>query len=142
MGCSHHFSGHFFSSKLTVSGACWHPICQQSLGGQTTLGFHFKSPGKGAKPGLLEKPNSQSICQILCIISLDPLGSSLYLSGITFPWGTPRRWQPTPVLLPGKSHGRRSLVGCSPWGGKESAFSLVQGLRWLNYRMVMFVSET
>jgi len=30
-----------------------------------------------------------------------------------------RRWQPTPVLLPGKSHGRRSLVGCSPWGRKE-----------------------
>ena len=25
-----------------------------------------------------------------------------------------RQWQPTPVLLPGKSHGRRSLVGCSP----------------------------
>ena len=24
-------------------------------------------------------------------------------------------WYPTPVLLPGKSHGRRSLVGCSPW---------------------------
>ena len=31
-----------------------------------------------------------------------------------------RQWQPTPVLLPGKSHGRRSLVGCSPWGLKES----------------------
>jgi len=27
-----------------------------------------------------------------------------------------RQWQPTPVLLPGKSHGQRSLVGCSPWG--------------------------
>ena len=27
-----------------------------------------------------------------------------------------RRWHPTPVLLPGKSHGRRSLVGCKPWG--------------------------
>ena len=27
-----------------------------------------------------------------------------------------RRWHPTPVLLPGKSHGRRSLEGCSPWG--------------------------
>ena len=26
-----------------------------------------------------------------------------------------RTWQPTPVLLPGKSHGWRSLVGCSPW---------------------------
>ena len=29
-------------------------------------------------------------------------------------------WQPTPVLLPGKSHGWRSLVGCSPWGRTES----------------------
>ena len=27
-----------------------------------------------------------------------------------------RQWQPIPVLLPGKSHGWRSLVGCSPWG--------------------------
>ena len=27
-----------------------------------------------------------------------------------------RKWQPTPVLLPGKSHGWRSLIGCSPWG--------------------------
>ena len=31
-----------------------------------------------------------------------------------------RHWRPTPVLLPGKSHGRRSLVGCSPWGHEES----------------------
>ena len=30
------------------------------------------------------------------------------------------QWHPTPVLLPGKSHGRRSLVGCSPWGCEES----------------------
>ena len=33
-------------------------------------------------------------------------------------WG--RQWQPTPVLLPGKSHGWRSLVGCSPWCREES----------------------
>ena len=31
-----------------------------------------------------------------------------------------RQWHPTPVLLPGKSHGWRSLVGCSPWGRWES----------------------
>ena len=31
-----------------------------------------------------------------------------------------RQWQPTPVLLPGKFHGQRSLVGCSPWGCKGS----------------------
>ena len=30
-----------------------------------------------------------------------------------------RKWQSTPVLLPGKSHGQRSLVGYSPWGHKE-----------------------
>ena len=34
--------------------------------------------------------------------------------------GRRRQWQPNPVLLPGKSHARRSLVGCSPWGGEES----------------------
>ena len=33
-------------------------------------------------------------------------------------WRT--QWHPTPVLLPGKSHGWRSLVGCSPWGRWES----------------------
>ena len=31
-----------------------------------------------------------------------------------------RQGHPTPVLLPGKSHGQRSLVGCSPWGRGES----------------------
>ena len=34
------------------------------------------------------------------------------------PWR--RKWQPTSVLLPGKFHGWRSLVGYSPWGCKES----------------------
>ena len=34
------------------------------------------------------------------------------------PWR--RKWQPTPVLLPEKSYGWRSLVGYSPWGHKES----------------------
>ena len=31
-----------------------------------------------------------------------------------------RKWQPTPVFLPGESHGQRSLVRYSPWGRKES----------------------
>ena len=38
--------------------------------------------------------------------------------GQEVPWR--RKWQSTPVLLPGKSHGQRSLVGYSPWGCKES----------------------
>ena len=43
--------------------------------------------------------------------------SGLYVSGAV-EWR--RQWHPTPVLLPGKSHGWRSLVGCSPWGCEES----------------------
>ena len=34
------------------------------------------------------------------------------------PWG--RAWQPSPVFLPGDSHGQRNLTGYSPWGLKES----------------------
>ena len=31
-----------------------------------------------------------------------------------------RKWQPTPVFLPGEFHGQRSLADCSPWGHRES----------------------
>ena len=34
------------------------------------------------------------------------------------------KWQPTPVFLPGKSHGQRNLVGYSPWGCKREGHSL------------------
>ena len=39
------------------------------------------------------------------------------------PWR--RAWQPTPIFLPGESHWQRSLVGCSPWGCKESGLTEV-----------------
>ena len=39
-----------------------------------------------------------------------------------------RQRHPTPVLLPGKSHGRRSLVGCSPWGRWE-----LDTTEWLHF---------
>ena len=40
-----------------------------------------------------------------------------------------RKWQPTPVLLPGKSHGQRRVVGYSPWGHKESDTT-----EWLHFQ--------
>ena len=44
-------------------------------------------------------------------------------------WSSRRRqWQPIPVLLPGKSHGQRSLVGYSPWGLEES-----DATEWLRF---------
>ena len=42
------------------------------------------------------------------------LVDDLSACGCHIQWG--RQWHPTPVLLPGKSHGWRSLVGCNPWG--------------------------
>ena len=51
-----------------------------------------------------------------------------------------RQWQPTLVLLPGKSHGRRSLVGCIPWGREESdtteqlSLSLFTFMHWRRKR--------
>ena len=42
------------------------------------------------------------------------------------PWR--RQWHPTPVLLPGKSHGWMSLVGCSPWGHYEP-----DAAEWLHF---------
>ena len=43
---------------------------------------------------------------------------TLYPLNWNIPWR--REWQATPVFLPGKSDGRRSLVGYGPWGRKES----------------------
>ena len=43
-----------------------------------------------------------------------------------------KQWHPTPVLLPGKSHGRGSLVGCSPWGCYGSDTT-----EWLHFHFLL-----
>ena len=45
-----------------------------------------------------------------------------------------RRWHLTPVLLPGKSHGQRSLVGYSPWGCEE-----LDTTEWLNNKHIYWM---
>ena len=53
----------------------------------------------------------------LHVLEINPL--SVVLLAIIFSlWR--RKWQPTPVFLPGESHGQRGLVGYSLWGHKES----------------------
>ena len=49
----------------------------------------------------------------------------------SIPWR--RKWQPIPVFLPGKSHGQRSLEGCSPWGHKKSDM-----IEWLTHTNDLF----
>ena len=65
--------------------------------------------------GLVGSPCSPRDCQES---SPTPQVKSINSSALSFLWR--RQWHPTPVLLPGKSHGWRRLVGCSPWGRKES----------------------
>ena len=47
-------------------------------------------------------------------LSTEKWQGKIYFNNLV--WIGRRQWQPTPVLLPGKSHGQRSLVGSSPWG--------------------------
>ena len=66
---------------------------------------------------------SQSIQVVLVVKNLlDNTGDLRDVGSIPgsgrFPWR--RAWQPTPVFLPGESHGQRSLAGYSPWGCEES----------------------
>ena len=53
-----------------------------------------------------------------CALVLSASSLCLWNQSLVLPWR--RKWQPTPVLLPGKSHGWRNLVAYSPWGCKES----------------------
>ena len=71
-----------------------------------------------------------------------PAMREIPVQSLGWPWG--RKWLPTPVFLPGKSHGQRSLVGYSPWGGKESDTT-----EWLTLSIIilifinqLFLSET
>ena len=54
------------------------------------------------------------------------------------PWK--REWQPTPVFLPGKFHGQRSLVGYSPWGHKELGMT-EQLSTYLSVLLIAFKSK-
>ena len=51
------------------------------------------------------------------------------------PWR--RKWQPTPVSLPGKSHGQKSLACCSAWGHEE-----LDTTEWLNWTVVFKLLNT
>ena len=105
-----------------------HPVsaspqtCGKACFTEMTLpSFHLAFPGSS--------DSRESACN-----PRDP-GSIPVLGG--FPWR--RKWQPTPVFLPGKSHGQRSLAGYSPWGRKES--DTTERLHSLYYRNLLVLSS-
>ena len=80
-----------------------------------------KCPGSG-EPGLAGSLLDDGPSQVLLVVKNPPANArdmrrrfDLWVGKI--PWR--RTWQPTPVFLPGESHGQRTLVVYSPWGCKE-----------------------
>ena len=73
------------------------------------------------KPGLEILSITSLVAQ--SVKHLSPMWETWVRSlGWEVPWR--RKWQPTLVSLPGKSHGQRSLVGCSPWDGRRVGHNL------------------
>ena len=125
---------------LVVASKLWQKIngtgCLCDLPGKVIeLPWGWSSVGQGP---FSESISSLLLCLVmwvqLFLVSNVEMGLPWWLSGKEpacqsrrsgfgpwvgkIPWR--REWQPTPVLLPEKSHGQRSLVGYSPWGCKES----------------------
>ena len=72
--------------------------------------FFFLEAGGGSFPGGASGKEPTRQCSRRKRHGFDP-------RVIKIPWR--REWQPTPVFLPGESHGRRSLAGYGPWGHNE-----------------------
>ena len=64
---------------------------------------------------ILEAPVAQEVKDLPAVQEMLRQEFNPYIGKI--PWR--RKWQPTPIFLPGKSHGQRSLAGNSPWGCKR-----------------------
>ena len=106
---------HIFPTSTPVWNGCGHlPPASLHYSPPPPLGFRFFLPKQPEwsclirdYPGgpVVETPHSQR----------GRPGFNPWVGKI--PWR--RAWQPTPVFLPGKSHGQRSLAGYSPWGCKR-----------------------
>ena len=111
----------------------WHPLDCSPLGSPV----YGDSPGKNTGVGcraLFQRifPTQGSNLSLFWLLhwqagslSLVPPGKGPSVQSLGWKDLRRRTWQPTPVFLPGKSHGRRSLVGSSPWGHKRVKHDLV-----------------
>ena len=105
-------------SKITADGDCSHEIKRRLLLAKkvmTNLDSIFKSRDI-ALPTKVHLVKSSLVAQTVKRLPAMRETRDSWVGKI--PWR--RKWQSTPALLPGKSHGWRSLIGYSPWGCKES----------------------
>ena len=106
-------SWHYFFklySYIIESDLSWEYII--ALPFPFTIEIHFMIATK-----YLWLERDDAACFYPCPASLCLLPVDYFCFFLAVPWR--RKWQPTPVLLPGEFHGLRSLVGYSPWSHKE-----------------------
>ena len=112
-------------SENRVSG--WKSLGNRSsfrraaLQGTSLCGFpEWGLPHPSFQPALLLRAGYVSKTEIATMYHLLYICTGMMVWGLVIGSQWRRQWHPTPVLLPGKSHGWRSLVGCRPWGREES----------------------
>ena len=104
----------------------WLGLCASNTRGSDLIPRQGSKILHAAWNGKKKKKKVCPLCLVFTLIpgnpwfSWKPSGESFFNFGEEELFLRKRQWHPTPVLLPGKSHGRRSLVGCSPWGCEES----------------------
>ena len=85
---------------------------------------------------IVSTDGSSNVSLVLGDCSL--LGDFVVLISGSFSEHRRRQWHPTPVLLSGKSHGWRSLEGCSPWGLRGSDTTISVGLCGVWLRLFLY----
>ena len=117
----------------------WHLVSIQYKSDKWKSKWMNQVAGSGPKlRSLIYDPGSFHQSSLNSVVSnYWVFGKTLTISCFRELYTLPRRrqWHPTPVLLPGKSHGWRSLVGCSPWGLRvrhnwATSLSLFTFLHW------------
>ena len=115
------FSSRIFQNLTLVWGNSWSFLLQVILSFPLSFFSSYKSNSIYVIPFISQSLDilfSFSVYSLLCSleVSIKISPSSEIFSSAVFTLLISPQWHPTPVLLPGKSHGWRSLVGYSPWG--------------------------
>ena len=153
---------HGYSYKGVFIDICFHFSLIKNIGVEQPVYMIWNCPGIPPKVGE-NSTFSTSLVTLVTVSHLDISHSNRYVVvsclektmatySSTLAWKIPwteepgrlqsmalrriRQWQPTLVLLPGKSHGQRSLVGCSPWRCEES-----DSTEWLHFHFSALEKE-
>ena len=74
-----------------------------------------KDPG-----GIFMNMSCLTWASLVVLVVKNPPANTKDMGSCLFPTPWSRKWQPAPIVLPGKFHGQRSLVSYSSWGHKQS----------------------